>query len=435
MQLNRIYIILITVYFFNTANAQFTITNDSMLTTLNDSVYKKRVLESTEISFLSSFYNQNGENAATSGGIGSEELIDVTPTIVISIPLNDDDVLTIDAGISAYTSASSSNINPFDANQPNAFQASSGASSGDVWANITGIYSHSSDDRNKIWSSKFSVSSEFDYFSIGFGGGRAWLFNEKNTEFSIHGNIYLDKWNTIYPYELRPQNKVSTDLNYIPAFSEFSNKSRNSYSINLGFSQILSKKVQFAFVYDLVSQNGLLSTPFHRIYFKDYIDYYAYGYHLADDIERLPNNRIKMAGGLRLNLYLNKTFVLRNQYRYYRDDWGINSNTFIFEIPSKITEKITLIPSYRYYDQTVSDYFAPYNQHLSTEEYYTSDYDLSKFTANQFGLGISYTDLDLKHHIWVAKLKSIDFQLNKYDRNTSFNSFYGAFAFKFILDN
>ena len=31
------------------------------------------------------------------------------------MPLNDDDVLTIDSGISAYTSASSSNINPFNA--------------------------------------------------------------------------------------------------------------------------------------------------------------------------------------------------------------------------------------------------------------------------------------------------------------------------------
>ena len=79
-----------------------------------DTTYKKRVLENVEIDILSSYYSQEGNNAAVTGGIGTEKLTDITPTITISIPLNDDDVLTIDAGISAYTSASSSNLDPFD---------------------------------------------------------------------------------------------------------------------------------------------------------------------------------------------------------------------------------------------------------------------------------------------------------------------------------
>ncbi|WP_308993878.1 hypothetical protein QLS71_012215 [Mariniflexile litorale] len=51
---------------------------------------------------------------------------------MVSIPLNNDDVLTIDAGISAYTSVSSSNIEPFDDGSADPFQASSGASSSDL---------------------------------------------------------------------------------------------------------------------------------------------------------------------------------------------------------------------------------------------------------------------------------------------------------------
>jgi hypothetical protein len=39
-------------------------------------VYKKRVLESTEIDFLTSYYTQEGQNAAVTGGIGTEELTD-----------------------------------------------------------------------------------------------------------------------------------------------------------------------------------------------------------------------------------------------------------------------------------------------------------------------------------------------------------------------
>ncbi|NNL02682.1 MAG: hypothetical protein HKP39_10440, partial [Eudoraea sp.] len=118
----------------------------------NPDGYKKRVLETAEIDLLSSYYYQDGNNAAVTGGLGTEELTDITGTMIISIPVSDDDVLTVDAGISAYTSASSSNINPFDKGFADPFVAASGASRDDTWFNLTGNYSHSSDDRNSIWS-------------------------------------------------------------------------------------------------------------------------------------------------------------------------------------------------------------------------------------------------------------------------------------------
>ena len=163
----------------------------------NTPSYKKRVLETAEVDFLTSYYTQDGKNASVTGGIGDEHLTDFTPTVVVSVPLNDDDVLTIDAGISTYTSASSSNLNPFDGsfkssggnvisgassntnlnssninfnsgeledddffvssgtavNGPigSPWVASSGASRQDTWAGVTIDYSHSSDSRNTIW--------------------------------------------------------------------------------------------------------------------------------------------------------------------------------------------------------------------------------------------------------------------------------------------
>ncbi|MCB0403066.1 MAG: DUF3570 domain-containing protein [Flavobacteriales bacterium] len=463
MQLNHLktglLLLLISISF--QAFTQFTVVNDSVLDQ-PDTTYKKRVLEHAEISILNSLYGQQGNNAATSGGIGTEKLMDVTPTIVVSIPLNDDDVLSVDAGISAYTSASSSNINPFDGRITDPFQASSGASSGDVWMNVTATYAHSSDDRNKIWSAKTSVSNEFDYFSVGFGGGKAWLFNEKNTEFSIHSSIYLDQWKTIYPVELRPNRNDTTrykiedngtinyeddehhfnindyvitgDTNYNPVFSPFKSKGRNSYSVTVGFSQVLSKKVQFSISNDVIYQQGLLSTPFHRIHFADVNNSYIEGYHLADDVERMPDTRIKYALGTRFNVYLSKTFVLRTFYRYYIDSWKIGAHTASLELPIRLSDKFSLVPSYRFYTQSATEYFAPYDTHLSTEKYYTSDYDLSKFSSNQFGMGISYTDVMTKAHIWKLRLKSIDLQANNYRRNTSFRAFLVAFGVKFIVD-
>tara|TARA_R110002020_G_scaffold96404_5_gene230879 strand:+ start:4219 stop:5454 length:1236 start_codon:yes stop_codon:yes gene_type:complete len=387
------------------------------------STYKKRVLEAPEVDFLVSYYSQDGENAAVSGGIGTEKLTDFTPTIVVAIPLNDDDVLTIDAGVSAYTSASSSNIDPFDSDSPaDPFVASSGASASDLWAGGNFSYSHSSDDRNDIVSAKVSVSSEYDYFSLGFGGSYTKLFNEKNTEVSVHANVYLDTWKLLYPIELRES------LNFIG----LDKKNRNSYSLGFGFSQILSKNLQGMLSLDLVQQQGLLSTPFQRVYFSDFPDRFRENFQLADDIERLPDTRFKTAVGGRLNYFINEMFVLRTYYRYYFDDWGIASHTASIEVPIKITDKFTLYPSYRFYNQTAADYFYPYETALSTYEFYTSDYDLSEFSANQFGFGVGYTDIFARLKLARFGLKSIDLKYDYYKRDSGLHYSLISAGFKFI---
>ena len=413
-------------------------------------VYKKRVLETAEVDFLTSYYSQDGDNAAVSGGIGTEELTDITGSFVVSIPLNDDDVLTIDAGVSAYTSASSSNVNPFDGGQmADPFVASSGASGEDTWTNVTSSYSHNSDDHNDIWSAKLSVSTEHDYFSAGVGGSYTKLFNEKNTELSVSGNVFFDSWSLIYPSELRTTSNdgddddddfninnyvITGNPNYTPQFIPFESSRRNSYSLGFGFSQILHKNVRGSLVLDFVQQQGLLSTPFQRVYFADVEDSFVENFQLADDVERLPDNRFKIAVGGRLNWYLNETFTVRTFYRYYFDDWEITSHTASIEIPIKITDKFTLYPSYRFYNQTAADYFRPYESALSTDEFYTSDYDLSEYSANQIGFGVSYTDIFANAHIWKLGLKSIDLKFYQYNRDTSFSSNIITTGFKFVMD-
>jgi hypothetical protein len=302
--------------------------------------------------------------------------------------------------------------------------------------NGVGTYSHSSDDRNKVWSTYLSVSNEHDYSSFGFGGSISRLYHEKNTELSLHGSVYLDNWLAIYPVELRPFGangfglnddffyyyNVTGNKNYQPKFTEFSNTKRNSYSAGISFIQILSKNLQAIFSTDFVFQDGLLSTPFQRVYFSDIADSYIDNFHLADDIERLPNQRLKCAGGTMLNYYINERLILKSYYRYYQDDWGISSNTIIFEMPIKIYSKFTLYPSFRYYDQSAAIYFAPYNRHLSTDEFYTSDYDLSKFQSNQLGLGVTYTDIFTSVQIAGFGLKSLDINVSRYKRNSGLKS-------------
>jgi hypothetical protein len=466
----------------------------SLFSFAQNSGYKKRVLESTEIELLSSYYSQDGVHSVIGGGIGTEELTDATLSIILTTPLNDDDVLTVDAGVSAYTSASSSNVNPFNStgasggggddddddddrgrnNNANSaptgtpWAASSGASRSDELFYLNASFSHSSESRNFIWNAHASVSNEYDYTSFGVGGGITKLFNEKNTEVSLGVNAYFDTWRPIYPTELHEYSKYGDgflnqgffqgvtvlDQNgnastaYRPTgFNQHDQTNRNSYAATLGFSQILTKRLQVSLSIDVLLQDGLLATPYHRIYFADKPKFYIGNaasipfytdprnkdvFRLADDVEQLPNNRFKLPVGLRANYYISEMFALRTYYRYYYDDWGITSHTANFELPVKITRSITLLPMYRYYTQTQADYFAPYNQHVSTEKYYTSDYDLSAFDSNQYGIGATYTDIFTRLKVGSFGLKSIDLRYNNYERSDGLNANIVTFGLKFI---
>jgi hypothetical protein len=207
--------------------------------------------------------------------------------------------------------------------------------------------------------------------------------------------------------------------------------------------------MQFSLFFDLLQQQGMLSTPYQRVYFADKANYYIGDkqyipiyqsadnsgvYQLADDIERLPHKRFKLPIGLRWNYFINEKYVVRAYYRYYQDDWDIKAHTVSLELPIKISDAFTVYPMYRYYTQTQSKYFAPFEQHLSTEEYYTSDYDLATFNANQYGFGATYTDIFASTRFFGIGIKTIDFRFNHYARNDGLNANIATISFKFVTD-
>lgn len=460
--------------------------------------YKKKVLESVEVDFLMSYYEQDGSHAAVTGGIGTEKLTDITPTIVVQIPLNEDDVLTVDFGISAYTSASSSNLDPFDAsgasggyyddddedrnavvNAPGTaispWIESSGASRKDTWVNGVVSYSHSSEDRNTVWGVNASLSGEYDYSSMGFGANIAKLFNEKNTEIGVSVKAFIDRWDPKYPTELDSYLEAGSNLNngffadidildqqgniidkngvgaWAPHSSELIPRNdRNTYSVSFSFSQILTRNLQVSLFLDVVKQQGWLANPMQRVYFADKANFYIGNganipnyldptttdvFQLADDIERLPEARLKIPVGARLNYFLNENFTLRTYYRYYQDDWGLKGHTAEVELPIKLgAGRFTLYPSYRYYSQTAADYFAPYETHVSTSQYYTSDYDLSTFNSHQYGFGFKYTDIFGKLRVAGFGMKSFDLRYSNYNRSDGLKAGIVSFGVKFVMD-
>src|SRR6185436_11610622 len=222
-----------------------------------------------------------------------------------------------------------------------------------------------------------SFSTEYDYNSFGGDISFAQKTKNRNGEFFIKLQAYLDQVLLIYPVELRIG---STDFYN----DSYGTDSRNSFSVSASYSQIINQRFQLMFLADVVKQSGFLGLPFHRVYFTDN----------SVHVENLPNSRLKIPLGLRASYFLGDKIILRAFYRYYQDDWNLKSHTINLETPVKINPFFSFTPFYRFYNQTAIKYFAPFSEHMETDQYYTSNFDLSSFNSNFLGAGIRLTPLN-----------------------------------------
>ncbi|MDH3381724.1 MAG: hypothetical protein OEL54_03405, partial [Flavobacteriaceae bacterium] len=84
--------------------------------------------------------------------------------------------------------------------------------------------------------------------------------------------------------------------------------------------------------------------------------------------------------------------------------------------------------------QTQADYFAPKEIHLSTQEFYTSDYDLSAFDSNQLGLGFRYSKVEGLGKIYRFSIKSLDIRYQNYDRSDGLKANMVSTGIKIIFE-
>jgi hypothetical protein len=362
-------------------------------TNQDSALYKPRKLKLEEINFVSSYYQQDGNNSAVTGGVGTEKLTDFATTIDVKFTKygasHIKKTITGELGIDVYSSASSDKIDPYTV---------SSASSGDVRVYPSIAYAITNEEKGSTISVNGSVSSEYDYFSAGGGLGWSKLSKDRNREFSARAQVFLDTWTVILPIELRSSSAVS------------GTKPRNSYSTSFTLSQILTKRLQMILLADVAYQTGQLATLYHRTYFTD-------GSHT---VENLPDTRFKIPLGLRVNYFLGDRYILRTFYRYYKDDWGLAAHTLEVETPIKITPFFSVSPFYRYYKQEGVKYFAPYQQHELNETYYTSDYDLSTLNSSMVGMGLRYAPPG--GIFGATKFNAMELRYGHYDRSTGLTS-------------
>ncbi|MFT6814766.1 MAG: hypothetical protein ACJAZ3_000659 [Sphingobacteriales bacterium] len=360
--------------------------------------------QNVEADFLYNYYEQDGNHSAVTGGIGTEELNDNSAKLLLFVPKDSSRAMNYTFGYNQYTSASTDKID--------AVVSSASKKDGRAYIAVGSIRNNF--EKNQSISYGLSASVESDYFSRGATFGISKSFNKDLTTLDFNSSIYFDKWVVILPSELR-LSTVNQNL---------TTDKRNTFNLSASISQLATPRLNFQIKAEMELQKGLLSTPFHRVYFEN---------RFLPMVEHLPNSRIRLPIGLFVNYYVLQKVIAKSYYRYYTDTYGVISQTFNGELAIKITKSITASPSYRFYTQLGSSYFAEYKKHQFSDEFYTSDYDLSTFQSVRIG-----GSLKLKPFLNLRKANKRTFYLEKielgfynYVRSDGLTANYGSIGLSF----
>jgi hypothetical protein len=388
--------------------------------------YKTRKLKVDEVNLVSAVYNQNGNNSAVTGGIGTEKLTDFANALDLQLSKytkrGNKNTYLFELGIDHYTSASSDKIDPFSI---------SSASRQDTRVYPSLNWTYSNEKTGNAFGLTGSYSHEFDYQSFGGGINLTRVSKNKNTQFDLKAQVFLDTWKVILPVELRPAGYGSGSDKDSRGGGTVDYRPRNSFSTSFSLSQVLTTRLQAALIIEPSYQKGLLATEYQRVYFNSNFDTGVGPTNsiLNERIESLPGSRYKLPIALRLNYFLDDHFVIRTFYRYYMDNWGIRAQTAEIEVPVKLTSFVSVSPFYRYNNQIGTRYFAPYGQHSPTETFYTSDYDLSTMHSNFLGANLRLAPPNGVFG-W-QHLSALELRYGHYMRSTGLNSDVVTLALKF----
>lgn len=389
-----------------------------------------------EIDFLGNYYGQDGNSGAPQGGLGTEQLSNIAGIIVVKVPLDSNSALNATVGADLYSSASTDRID---------YQLST-ASSSDLrtYGNIG--YTQRDLKNGRTYGAKLGVSTEYDYFSLNGGLTFTQEWAQGQHEVSLGLQAFNDRWDIIYPLELRTPSAN---------FSRITNANRQSYGFSASYATIVNRRLQVAITTEVVAMQGLLSTPFHRIYFRngrtdqeqaDFRDLFlttslqdrsAISALRADDIEKLPDSRIKFPISIRANIKANDALTVRTFARYYTDNWGVQGTSAELELAYQLGEDWVVTPFGRYYSQKASDYYAGFAEHLSSEEFYTSDIDLAEFTTQTVGLNVRYAPVfGLGRAIFANRgleWKQLTLRGSYFTRSIPFDAFSVSMATSFAI--
>ncbi len=212
----------------------------------------------------------------------------------------------------------------------------------------------------------YYVSSESDYLAQQVGGRWNRDLREQARNLSL-GSSW--SWDAIDP--------VADDDTQTRAAS------KTTLHWNAVLTDVLSPTtmVRYGVEYNLVS--GLQHNPYRNVY--------AGGTNVP---ERHPEHRQRRDAFVRVSHALPNRSSMKLHYRFYNDDWGVDSHELGSRLSQYLTRGMSVRWEYRWYTQTPAEFFSSnYTDPTGIDGYRTGDYRLGDLASHLFG-GALRMDLD-----------------------------------------
>ena len=271
---------------------------------------------------------------------------------------------------------------------------------------------------NSVLGLSGGMSDEPDYQS-NFGSiNFSHEFNDKKTTIS---SGYSAVSNTVFRNSGHSHTPPGVGLGHIHpadcavyACTDYGQLNANNFfnSFNLGLTQVISKNTLVNAFAGYTNQSGFLSNPYKTVYVrgeitpeeyeylstktnaKDTVDWNSItpleivGPELFRETRPYHRNQLSLGTGLIQHIPLLDASA-HLDYRFYTDDWQVNSHTFEFKWFQPLPYGIMAAPGVRYYSQSEADFFAPYFLAPRADGHYSSDFRLSAFGSLNGGITLS----------------------------------------------
>jgi hypothetical protein len=149
---------------------------------------------------------------------------------------------------------------------------------------------------------------------------------------------------------------------------------------NIVLTQVLGPTTLAQFGVELNEVRGLQHNPYRTVY----VD----GGYLP---ELHPDGRSRYDAFLKVHQWFSNRSSLKVGYKYYQDDWGIDSHTVNGKLSQYVGDAVVVRYRYRWYSQTSADFWSDeYVEPGGIDGYRTGDYRLGTFDAHLFGTKLSW---------------------------------------------
>lgn len=231
-----------------------------------------------------------------------------------------------------------------------------------------------------------AYSNEYDYHIPELSYSYLhWLDPSKNS--SIEGSFAVQKADVLV--WCRENSECDTNSGASDIFNQY------TYNAQITYAQVIDTKSQASLSLFGSREAGYLNNQYMNVVRnKDS--------RLFIENETRPNKRKAYGAKLGYARALNDKLTLHGNYRYYQDDWEIDSHTVEGELYYEYSDKLTIEGALRYYTQSSAEFYSGRSDYFTTQEYASSDERLSELSSMNYLVGIDYkTNSNINHYFML----------------------------------